>query len=65
LDEKSSSFLKKRTKRLLSFRPRIDTGHGRIAGNSAEAKVFWFFSSEKNCFLLGENRHANASRSIC
>jgi hypothetical protein len=45
---KDCSFLKKRTKRLLSLRKRHLTGHGRERGSGGEVKVFWFFSSEKN-----------------
>jgi hypothetical protein len=44
------SFLKKRTKRLLS----IGGGMRLVPADKlrgARAKVFWFFSSEKNAFL--------------
>jgi cytochrome c-type biogenesis protein CcmH len=47
----SSSFLKKRSKRLLCLRQRNDAGHGLDRATSAEAKVFCFFSSEKKIFL--------------
>jgi hypothetical protein len=42
------SFLKKRTKRLLSLRRLNLSGHGLDLCAGAELKVFWFFSSEKN-----------------
>jgi hypothetical protein len=45
--EEESSFLKKRSKRLLFLRPRQDPGHGRNRGSGGEVKVFCFFSSEK------------------
>jgi hypothetical protein len=48
LKGESPSFLKKRSKRLLLFRSRIERGHGRRVGGAPEIKVFWFFSSEKN-----------------
>jgi hypothetical protein len=60
IDGKECSFLKKRTKRLLSLRQRTDTGHGRIGGTSGKIKVFWFFSSEKNGFLPKRNTHPRA-----
>jgi hypothetical protein len=47
-----SSFLKKRSKRLLFLVLRQDPGHGLDRGSGGEIKVFWFFSSEKNNFLL-------------
>jgi hypothetical protein len=47
-----SSFLKKRSKRLLFLVLRQDSGHGLERGSGGEIKVFWFFSSEKNNFLL-------------
>jgi hypothetical protein len=43
----SSSFLKKRTKTLLSVAGSL--GCGVLARSGA--KVFWFFFSKKNCFL--------------
>jgi hypothetical protein len=46
------SFLKKRSKRLLFLRQRIDPGHGLDRAASGEADVFWFFSSEKNSLAL-------------
>jgi hypothetical protein len=46
-----SSFLKKRSKRLLFLRERMDPGHGLDPGSGGDEKVFWFFSSEKN--ILG------------
>ncbi len=50
--KEASSFLKKRSKRLLfPARWRIDPGHGPDRGNSGEIKVFWFFFSKKNFFL--------------
>jgi hypothetical protein len=42
------SFLKKRSKRLLCLRQRMDPGHGLDRGSGGELKVSWFFSSEKN-----------------
>jgi hypothetical protein len=50
--KEESSFLKKRSKRLLILRQRQHTGHGRDLGSGGELKVFWFFSSEKNKSLL-------------
>jgi hypothetical protein len=47
-----SSFLKKRSKRLLFLVLRQDPGHDLDRGSGGEIKVFWFFSSEKNNFLL-------------
>jgi hypothetical protein len=41
-----SSFLKKRSKRLLP------TGCGRIVGQHQEVKGFWFFFSKKNMLPL-------------
>jgi iron complex transport system substrate-binding protein len=46
MKKESSSFLKKRTKKLLFLDPRVVTSHGPLV------KVFWFFFSKKNCFLL-------------
>jgi hypothetical protein len=46
--DQDCSFLKKRTKRLFILRQRTDPGHGRRGATSADVKVFWFFSSEKN-----------------
>jgi len=46
--EESSSFLKKRTKKLLSLSRFNLSGHGLDVYAGAEIKVFWFFSSEKN-----------------
>jgi hypothetical protein len=43
-----SSFLKKRSKRLLVLRQLKHTGHGLERGSGGGLKVFWFFSSEKN-----------------
>jgi hypothetical protein len=45
--EERSSFLTTRTKRLLFFRSHPVGSHGRNVADGAEAKVFWFFSSEK------------------
>jgi hypothetical protein len=45
-----SSFLKKRSKKLLCFGSLPLGGHGRNLAAGAEKKVFWFFSSEKNTF---------------
>jgi hypothetical protein len=49
--QKESSFLKKRSKRLLFPALRQDPGHGLKHGTRGRTKVFWFFSSEKNKFL--------------
>jgi hypothetical protein len=49
--KEDSSFLKKRSKRLLFLRPRQDPGHGLDRGCDGEVEVFWFFSSEKNAFF--------------
>jgi hypothetical protein len=46
-----SSFLKKRSKRLLFLRQRHDPGHGLDRGTRGEVKVFCFFSSEKKGFF--------------
>jgi hypothetical protein len=54
--KQESSFLKKRSKRLLFRRPRQDPGHGLDLGSGGELKVFWFFSSEKNTFPGGSKR---------
>jgi hypothetical protein len=35
----------------LFLRQRKEPGHGLDLGSGGEAKVFWFFSSEKNSFL--------------
>jgi hypothetical protein len=43
-----SSFLKKKSKRLLFLRQRIGAGQIPDRGSGGDAKVFWFFSSEKN-----------------
>jgi hypothetical protein len=44
-------FLKKRSKKLLLLaRVRFEAMAGRV-GSAKDIKVFWFFSSEKNCFL--------------
>jgi hypothetical protein len=55
--EGSSSFLKKRTKKLLlvGFRGR----HDRHALH--RTKVFWFFFSKKNCFLAGLTANLQAA----
>jgi glycosyltransferase involved in cell wall biosynthesis len=42
------SFLKKRSKRLLSLLSTQNSGQGPRAPDSKNIKVFWFFSSEKN-----------------
>jgi hypothetical protein len=46
-----SSFLKKRSKRLLLLRRSRDPGHGRHRDAGAGIKVFCFFSSEKKGFF--------------
>jgi len=51
MKKESSSFLKKRTKRLLSFRLSHDRGHGLDLSASEDIKVFCFFSSEKKTLL--------------
>jgi hypothetical protein len=54
--KESGSFLKKRTKKLLSVwcvPPAND--------RAPRGKVFWFFSSEKNCFLPTESGGADFS----
>jgi hypothetical protein len=54
--KQESSFLKKRSKRLLFLalaeqsRP-VPQRWGLDRGSGGELKVFWFFSSEKNAFL--------------
>jgi len=42
----SSSFLKKRTKKLLSIGARVAATR-----TPYKKKLFWFFFSKKNCFL--------------
>jgi hypothetical protein len=49
MQEGSSSFLKKRTKKLLLSSVRCGRAH-RVTNI---VKVFWFFFSKKNCFLCG------------
>jgi hypothetical protein len=54
--EERSSFLKKRSKRLLILALRQDRGPfpkhwGLDLGSGGGIKVFWFFSSEKNILL--------------
>jgi hypothetical protein len=49
--EGSSSFLKKRTKKLLFVAPRPTAATREPPFWDARAKVFWFFFSKKNCFL--------------
>jgi hypothetical protein len=49
--KEASSFLKKRSKRLLFFRSSPLGGHGRDLEAGTGIKVFWVFSSEKNGFL--------------
>ena len=61
--KEDSSFLKKRSKRLLipDACPTLSGQfHDVCAG--AEANVFWFFSSEKNCFFLSDNAFLNFTR---
>jgi hypothetical protein len=53
--QEESSFLKKRSKRLLILALLIDPDQlikyfGLNIGGGEEIKVFWFFSSEKNAF---------------
>jgi hypothetical protein len=47
-----SSFLKKRTKKLLLPGTRQDTGPGRQREAAEEVKVFCFFFSKKKAFFL-------------
>jgi hypothetical protein len=47
-DKARTSFLKKRSKRLLILRQAHLSGHGLDPSTCADSKVFWFFSSEKN-----------------
>jgi len=55
--EESRPLQKKRTKRLFSFSRLKLAGHGRDLSAGPDAKVFWFFSSEKNilhpCYKFG------------
>ncbi len=46
-----SSFLKKRSKRLLFLRPRKHPVHDLDRWSAGRIKVFWFFFSKKNAFL--------------
>jgi hypothetical protein len=46
--KEESSFLKKRSKKLLFLRRFLLSGHGLDLSVGARAKVFWFFSPEKN-----------------
>jgi hypothetical protein len=46
-----SSFLKKRSKRLLFLRQLRLAGHGRELGSGGEMKVLCFFLSRKKCLL--------------
>jgi len=48
--EGSSSFLKKRTKKLLSVQSAPNFAMEAL-GITQQTKVFWFFFSKKNCFL--------------
>jgi len=50
--KEESSFLKKRSKRLLFPALRQLSGHGLDLGSGGGTKVFWFFSSEKNIFAF-------------
>jgi hypothetical protein len=47
------SFLKKRTKRLLCLRQRMDPGHGRRGGSGGKSKslLVLFFRKEHSSFL--------------
>ena len=47
VEEGRSSFLKKRSKRLLPIQVLVPPERAA----TAQKKVFWFFSSEKNIFL--------------
>jgi hypothetical protein len=49
LSEEKSSFLKKRSKKLLPIRLRTPR-----RASAQDSKVFWFFFSKKNCFLSGD-----------
>jgi hypothetical protein len=46
-----SSFLKKRSKRLLFLVMYQLSGHDPDVAAGGKIKVFWFFFSKKNCFL--------------
>jgi hypothetical protein len=48
MKEERSSFLKKRSKRLLSLSRFNLSGQGTDLSAGADLRVFWFFSSEKN-----------------
>jgi hypothetical protein len=48
--EGSSSFLKKRTKKRLSIASGLVQPAG-AGGCLKQTKVFWYFFSQKNCFL--------------
>jgi hypothetical protein len=52
--KEESSFLKKRSKRLLFLRCSQDPGHDTDLAASADIKVFWFFFSKKNAFATYE-----------
>jgi hypothetical protein len=51
LRQEESSFLKKRSKKLLCLRSLQRSGHGRQPSAGADIKVFCFFSSEKKTFF--------------
>jgi hypothetical protein len=48
-----SSFLEKRSKRLLQIQVFVPP----VRSATASEKVFWFISSEKNCFLACPPTH--------
>jgi hypothetical protein len=52
MKEGSSSFLKKRTKKLFTARPSAAAPGWLPSGVEQRAKVFWFFFSKKNCLNL-------------
>jgi hypothetical protein len=54
--KKESSFLKKRSRKLLAVVRAWPAAHAKVA------KVFWFFFSKKNCFVLAV--YEPASRAI-
>jgi hypothetical protein len=53
--EESSSFLQKRTKKLLQIQRAYFPN-----ANTKLIKVFWFFFAKKNCFLSLASRHPKA-----
>jgi hypothetical protein len=60
--EVSTSFLKKRSKRLLFLRSFKPSGHVPYLSAGAETRVSWFFSSEKNTLALAAHKKGRAIR---